>query len=355
MIVSSAPGKLYIAGEYAVVEPEYPAILVALNRFIRVSLEKASYNGSISSYGDMPILWRREDSKLVLDKRDNRLYYIRSAIETVESYARELGKTLDFYHLKVESDLESPEGKKIGLGSSAAVTVATVEVLCKHYNINISKKDLFKLSALSQINLNKDGSCGDIAASVYGGWIGFKTFDKDWILEEKKKSSIKDILNKKWPGLWVESLNPPAELKLAIGWTGNPASTINLVENVNNKRKNRKEIYEKFLLDSKITVENMIEAFKEGNIDEIQNLISINRQLLSKMGKDLNIPIETPILKKLCNIAKRHNGYAKSSGAGGGDCGIAIFEGDYNKKELEKEWKEENIEILPLKVYKNKV
>lgn len=355
MIVSSAPGKLYIAGEYAVVESGYPAILVALNRFIQVSLEKASYNGSISSYGDLPILWRREDGKLVLDKRDNRLYYIRSAIETVESYARELGKTLDFYHLKVESDLESPEGKKIGLGSSAAVTIATVEVLCKHYNIDISRKDLFKLSALSQINLNKDGSCGDIAASVYGGWIGFKTFDKDWLLKEKEESSIKDILNKKWPGLWIEPLNPPEKLKLAIGWTGNPASTINLVENVNSRRKDKEIVYESFLSESKITVDKMIKAFKEGDISQIQELISTNRDLLSNLGKELNIPIETPILKKLCDIARQHNGYGKSSGAGGGDCGIAIFNGKYNKEELKREWGKEKIEYLPLKVYKRTI
>ena len=36
-IVSRAPGKLYIAGEYAVVEPGHPAILVAVDRFVTVS------------------------------------------------------------------------------------------------------------------------------------------------------------------------------------------------------------------------------------------------------------------------------------------------------------------------------
>jgi len=355
MIVSSAPGKLYIAGEYAVVEPGYPAILVALNRFITVSLEKALDNGSITSYGDMPILWRREDDKLVLDQRDNRLFYIRKAIETVESYAKELGKDLDFYHLKVESDLESPEGKKIGLGSSAAVTVATVDVLCKHYNIDIPKKDLFKLSALSQISLNKDGSCGDIAASVFGGWIGFKTFDTDWVLKEKKKSSISNILKKEWPGLWIESLIPPKELELVIGWTGDPASTINLVENVKNAKQSKRDIYEKFLFDSKQTVEDLIKAFREKDIKKIQELISINGKLLSTMGEKLNIQIETSILKELSNIATKYNGYAKSSGAGGGDCGIAVFKGDYDIEGLEKEWNEQNIELLPLEVYNNKI
>ena len=34
LITVKAPGKLYIAGEYAVVESGYPAIIVALNQFV---------------------------------------------------------------------------------------------------------------------------------------------------------------------------------------------------------------------------------------------------------------------------------------------------------------------------------
>lgn len=41
MIEVSAPGKLYIAGEYAVVEPGHPAIIVAIDQFISVSIGPA--------------------------------------------------------------------------------------------------------------------------------------------------------------------------------------------------------------------------------------------------------------------------------------------------------------------------
>src|SRR5699024_10080069 len=135
-----------------------------------------------------------------LDQRDNRLFYIMGAISVVEKYAKEKGKELDYYHLKVVSELESSEGKKYGLGSSAAVTVATVKSLCKYYELSISSEDLFKLSALAQLTINKDGSCGDIAASVYGGWIAFTSFDKEWILKEQSKNSITEMLIKKWKG-----------------------------------------------------------------------------------------------------------------------------------------------------------
>ncbi len=49
MIEVSAPGKLYIAGEYAVVEPGHPAIIVAIDQFMTVTIEPAKKIGSIQS------------------------------------------------------------------------------------------------------------------------------------------------------------------------------------------------------------------------------------------------------------------------------------------------------------------
>ena len=40
-VTRSAPGKLYIAGEYAVVEPGHPAVLVAVDHFITVRASPA--------------------------------------------------------------------------------------------------------------------------------------------------------------------------------------------------------------------------------------------------------------------------------------------------------------------------
>ena len=354
MIVTSAPGKLYIAGEYAVIEPGHPAILIAVDQFIRVTLEEDFEEGSISSYGNIPILWTRNNDRLVLDQRDNRLFYIIAAINIVETYARELGKKLGFYHLKVDSELETNNGKKYGLGSSAAVTVATVEALCIFYKITVSDEQLFKLAALAHLKINNNGSCGDVAASVYGGWIVFTTFDKSWILDHDEKTTVTELLLKEWEGLSIKSITPPENLKLIIGWTGSPASTTRLVDNVNDKRIANHTSYKEFLKNSKKCVEKMILAFKENNINEIQNQIVINRELLVNMGNDLGIVIETPLLRDLCNIALKFNGYGKSSGAGGGDCGIVIFKDNDHLEELINEWENCGITYLPLKVYNKK-
>ena len=42
MIQVKAPGKLYIAGEYAVTEPGYKSVLIALNRFVTATIEPST-------------------------------------------------------------------------------------------------------------------------------------------------------------------------------------------------------------------------------------------------------------------------------------------------------------------------
>lgn len=338
MIVAKVPGKLFIAGEYAVTHPGNTAILVAVDRYITVSLERARDKGSITRVDNNPIFWVRENDEIVLDKHTGSLSYVLSAINTVEKYAKELGRDLLYYKLRIETQLESNRGIKYGLGSSAAVTVAITDALCRLYEIKVTDSLLFKLSALANILINKAGSCGDIAGCAYGGWIAYSSFDREWVLDMHNKTSISELLSLKWPGLNVEKLTPPKELKLAIGWTGKPSSTTNLLASVNEKRLNKSDIYNRFLKDSQECVSKIIRGFKESNINEIQKQIQINRELIVNMGRGLGIEIETPELRNLCDMAAKHKAAAKSSGAGGGDCAIAIYKEGQDPGPLFQEW-----------------
>lgn len=86
MIETRAPGKLFIAGEYAVVEPGQPAVLIAVDRCITVRLTESEGAGRIhsSEYGQAPVVWRREDDgeHIIVDERP--FDYVLSAISTVE-------------------------------------------------------------------------------------------------------------------------------------------------------------------------------------------------------------------------------------------------------------------------------
>ncbi|KRN28346.1 phosphomevalonate kinase [Lactobacillus selangorensis] len=354
-IVAKAPGKLYIAGEYAVVETGYPAVVVGLDQFVTVQIEASTDMGSIQSkqYQENSLYWRREEGQLVFDNRDNPFHYILSAIHFTEQYAQERGLRMRIYHLKVDSDLDSADGKKYGLGSSAAVTVATVKALGKFYKLNLTKPQLYKLAAIAHLAVQGNGSLGDIAASVYGGWLAYSTFDHEWLKAAQQENDLTTLLDMDWPGLQIELLDPPANMQLLIGWTGSPASTSHLVDQVTESKdeEQSESTYQQFLQDSKACIKKMVKGFKDGSLATIQKGIRVDRKLLRKLGQASHVNIETPILTKMCDLAESFGGAAKSSGAGGGDCGIVLIDKSIDTTQLLQAWHDNGIEQLKMNVH----
>lgn len=358
LITEQAPGKLYIAGEYAVLEQDCPAILVAVNQFIRVSITKSkSSTGSIHSkqYSQDSIHWVRRGAKMVIDNRDNPFEYILSAINLTERFCLEQHIKLRVYDLHVNSDLDSADGKKYGLGSSAAVTVATVKAILRFYNVPFSNELVYKLSAISHYSVQGNGSAGDIAASVYGGWIAYQTFDKKWLKHELTQKSLSEVVDEAWPGLKIQLLTPPEGMNLLIGWSQKPASTSRLVDETNANKAALNVEYKQFLQQSRKCVLRMIDGFEQGNIDLIKMQIRENRKLLQHFAQINQIAIEIPRLSKLINIAESFGGAAKTSGAGNGDCGIVITDEQTNVNELDQQWRKNNVLPLDLHVHQVKL
>lgn len=353
MIKAQAPGKLYIAGEYAVVETGLPAVIVALNQFITVTIEKSADFGSIVSkqYQENSLYWLRQGDEMVFDNRDNPFHYILSAIHLTEKYVLEAGKHLSLYHLHINSELDSADGKKYGLGSSAAVTVATIKALLAYYQLPLTKDKLYKLAAIAHLDVQGNGSLGDIAASVYGGWIAYQAFDRDWLQAMRREASLAELLDLDWPQLRIELLTPPENLQLMIGWTGSPASTSQLVDKITIAKAKKRAAYQNFLQQSTACLQTMITGFKQKNLAVIQKQIKRNRFLLQQLSDFSHVSIETPLLKKMCNLAEDFGGAAKSSGAGGGDCGIAILDANQPNHKLVANWQKHGIEQLALSVH----
>ena len=353
MITVKAPGKLYIAGEYAVVESGYPAIFVALDQFVTATISPSETIGSIVSeqYQENSIVWRRQGDAMVFDNRDNPFHYILAAINLTESYAHELGRELGVYHLGINSELDSADGKKYGLGSSAAVTVATVKALCQFYHLPMDKNKLFKLAAIAHLSVQGNGSLGDIAASVYGGWIAYHSFDRQWLHLQQAQSSLSDLLTMPWPDLKIELLTPPAALRLMIGWTGSPASTSHLVDKVALVKAKQRSEYQTFLKASKACLKRMITGFHHSDLHVIQTELRTNRQLLQKLGDFSHVTIETPLLQRMIQLAESAGAAAKTSGAGGGDCGIVLIDQTIDPRPLLTAWAHDGIEQLNLNVH----
>lgn len=438
---AEAPGKLYIAGEYAVVDGR-AAIVAAVNRYVKVTVDAAGacdfsedadfgrnfYGGNF--YGKIacedknfePMYWKfggarfGNNKEFILDKNDGcgcgaravacdlpeeespatndlleqtnvekikKYYaYVISAMNVVDEYAREmgvlgaaeaLGETRE-YNVRIESDLDDKKsGKKYGLGSSAAVTVAAVRVLCKWYGLTLTTPELCKLAIIASSLVKKSGSGGDVAASAYGGWVMYRAYNREWLkaeveMIESGDSSLHELLQKKWPRFVVKRLKVGATLRLLVGWTGSPASSAELVGSVKagvnasaatsdltarEHAKTYAKTYEDFCVQSEKCVQKIANALENGDFNALLSGFAQNRALLKDLGEITGTLIETPKLTQLIEVANSAGLPSKTSGAGGGDCGIAIARAqdfDAVANRIKDEWQKSGIEALNLKV-----
>ena len=348
-----APGKLYIAGEYAVVETGFPAVLVAVDRYVTVRVRNAVDTGRITSdlHAGSQLEWYRRDSDMVIEPDETPFSFVLAAMRVVEEAVVELGEPLQIFDLDIASELVNDSGRKFGLGSSAAVTVATVRALCAHYGLDLSRMEQLKLALLASTEVQRSGSGGDIAASMFGGWIAYTAFDREWARGERAKRSLVELLATQWPGLSVSRVAPPDGLRLLVGWTGSPASTSRLVGGVQSRKTRGGMDYPQFLTESSRCVTALIAALNEGDGKHILAGIRRNRELLRQLGERTGITIETPKLRHLIETAEEHGGAAKTSGAGGGDCGIVLIDDNADIDGLLAAWERADIRVLNLYVH----
>lgn len=306
-------------------------------------------------------------------------------MQIVDNFARETKEVknvlldegnpaINLYNLQIESDLDDKKtGKKYGLGSSAAVTVAAVRALCKWYGLTLTTPELCKLAIIASSLVKKSGSGGDVAASTYGGWVMYRAYNREWLeaeieMIESGDSSLHKLLRKKWPRFEVKRLKVGAGLRLLVGWTGNPASSAELVGSVKagvkagdltahnpskTSAKTYAKTYEDFCVQSEKCVQKIANALENGNIDALLSGFAQNRALLKDLGEITGTLIETPKLTRLIEVANGAGLPSKTSGAGGGDCGIAIARAedfDAVSARIEEEWQNNGIEALNLKV-----
>lgn len=395
-VQASAPGKLYIAGEYAVVDGS-AAIVAAVNRYVTVKVddenlpalapESRKYYGVIASEKEnyKPIFWARASDGSIEIPDDEKYAYVFAAMRVIDSYAGECSApNMDrkSYNLHISSELDDAKsGRKYGLGSSAAITVATVRALCKWYGLKPDVPTICKLSLIASSMVKKSGSGGDVAASSCGGWILYRAYDRDWLESElglikSGESDFSKLLRKKWPRLEFKRINVPKTLKLLVGWTGSPASSAQLVSSVESSVESRVEssvsseiahpfTYQDFCNQSEVCVQKLAQSLENFSLEEssmrksslekselnnISACFAQNRELLQKLSALTGTLIETPKLTRFIEDANFAGIPAKTSGAGGGDCAIALTT-IYEKNRVESmksAW--ENHGIMPLNI-----
>jgi len=341
----TAPGKLILIGEYAVLEGA-PALVMSVNRHARVgfipsegpdftlqspTFQMTDIHFQISIEGKI-VFTTKTDSENV-----KKLNFFIKTIEYLLQREKFNGKLSPLEIILDTQEFYLPEqNQKLGLGSSAALTVALVQGLLVQLNANdIRITDPLKLFRLAEdihyTAQGKKGSGIDIAASCFGGIIHFQ------------KQPTQDL-----PSFKFSSVDLPENLIILPVWTGISASTTELVSKVNEFQKNDSHRYHKIMQNLTDLSYLACQKFSNKETQSYLDCCYEYYQLLKELGKISQANIISDIHQELRTIADVSGAFYKPSGAGGGDIGLVLTDSQEVEQRVSDNLLRSGFQILKL-------
>jgi mevalonate kinase len=278
--VVAAPGKIFLVGEYAVLDGGV-AVLAAVSRY------------AIAQH-----LLGAEPQSAVVEQ----------AVKGALAAIGEASAALPPGSVMVDTDSFCQGKFKIGLGSSAATAAATVGAIFETAGLTIEgqRHRIFAVAeAAHRASQNGVGSGADVAAAVYGGFIKF-------------------IRPGEGPPI-IEPITVPAGLHLVVFWTGEFADTREMVESVRAYARMAPSSYRMLMGALCTTAERFVSELAAGRATGAVVAAGRYGRQLAELGKAAGVKIVTEAFEQAAALARELGGDAKPSGAGGGDVGVALF------------------------------
>ncbi|WP_436923834.1 mevalonate kinase [Halosimplex amylolyticum] len=305
MVTASAPGKVYLFGEHAVVYGE-PAVPCAIDRRARVTVEErdddhlrvhaedlsldgftVEYGGSTDADPDVNV------SQSLVEAATG---YVDAAVEQAREAADAPRTGFD---ITIESEI--PLGA--GLGSSAAVTAAGILAATRELGVDISAEEVADRAYRAELAVQEgNASRADTFCSATGGAVRVEGDD-------------------------CRSLDAP-ELPFVVGFDGGAGDTGALVAGV----RDLKDEYD-FAADTVAAIGDLVRAGEEalaaGDVAELGGLMDFNHGLLSALG------VSSRSLDSMVWAARDAGALgAKLTGAGGGGCVVALDDSEETETAL---------------------
>jgi phosphomevalonate kinase len=311
MVRASAPGKLFLTGEWAVLRGA-PALVAAVDRRATVTIEPGTDGVVVESLAEGRAD-RLDPAAAETPLPGGDAGAVLAAIRQRREPERSLRVIVDSRPFLIGE-------RKLGLGRSAATLVAASAALAPA----ASPADLLarglEANALFQAG---QGSGADVAAAVHGG-----------LIEARRETG----------GLAVHARELPAGLHLVAGWTGTSAHTTPLLVRF------AAAPTPAALADLAAVATTAAEAVARGDAATLLDAVDRSAALLVRLGNELDLPLVTPALSTLVRAAQRAGAAAKPSGAGGGDCGIALATSAAQAASVRAAWQDAGILPLPVTI-----
>ncbi|VVB87174.1 Mevalonate kinase [uncultured archaeon] len=272
MATCSAPGKIYLFGEHAVVYGE-PAIACAIELRTRVSAKKSDTIAITSSIGTTGLDFEVHP-------------YVSSAIEKLGSE-----------NVSINISSELPVGS--GLGSSAAVTIATLAAINIEFGLGNDLSDLAGMGHEIEKEVQGAASPTDTFVSAFGGAVE---------IPSRKRLDLPDC------GVVIGNTNKGAS----------PKKTAKLVKQVARLKEEYPDMINPIIKTIGSFSRKGEVLISKKDYSSLGRLMNVNHGLLDALG------VGTLELSALVYAARDAGAYgAKITGAGGGGCMVALTDSPF--------------------------
>jgi phosphomevalonate kinase len=226
--------------------------------------------------------------------------------------------------------LHDSEGKKLGLGSSAATIVASLGARAvsrgedpRHRPV---RAEIFRVARETHAREQGGGSGVDVAASVFGGMLRYEVGDR---------------------GPRIRVIEPPTQLVLEAYWSGTSARTSDLRARVD-KLLARSPKSEAFITLRDVADEAAA-SIQQGDARGFVERAAAFGRALGVLGHAADAPIVPEAFAELARLAEEEQAAFLPSGAGGGD--VAVWLGAAPPSvEFDRRAKALTIRHLPLSI-----
>jgi phosphomevalonate kinase len=239
--------------------------------------------------------------------------FISAALAHGRELLLRLGRPLPAGAPVVDTDGFSRNGRKLGLGSSAAATVAALGALCHEAGVELSapaERGLLYEAARRAHDAAQgvSGSGADVLAATWGG------------LRTLRGSAVSNLSEARGPAPG-DTLPLPAPLELRFVATSRSASTAELVARyravgaaASSARERMAEAARRF-----------VQACHSGTAGEVLAAVAQAQAAFHALARALCRDLFTPEHQAIAAAAERVGGVAKPSGAGGGDLAVVFL------------------------------
>lgn len=354
---SKAPGKILWLGGYAALEKPNIGFVTTVDSFVNVEVKEAK-EGSLAlrsaSLNETAEGTVGKGRAMIRASEEMSLF--RTAVEIAVSYVSALGIGCSGMEITAANDpgfsYSVANGKlsKSGLGSSAAVTVATIGAILRAHGVDTNKDDcLHKLSQLSHtIATGKTSSGFDIAAATHGTIIYERYtpeltngFPQDYSDEE-----LLALVKKEW-NYRIEKFPMPGIFKMSYAsFVGEGMSTKAAVSKVFEFKKGDPERYGELIRAINDASSRSIDSLRRisgkgedpEELEEFKNSFNEGRMATKRLGVESGVSIEDDYSTNLIEESCRNGALvAKLPGAGGRDAIAALSIGSDDER-LKRFW-----------------